>query len=499
MTISVRKSLKEHYVISFILAIAAGLYLYQIGSNSLWLDEFNSIADAQRFPEEVSLLRPVYFVLLHVWMLFGDSVEWLRGLSVVFGLGAVYLLYELGARLADRRSGYIAALLLACSPLFINHVQEVRMYSLGSFLSLLSSLFLLDAIQQPTNFNIGKWSIGRVITVLTIPLSILMLVPDTLIIGWRFRHRVRLLGKFAAALLFAGILLLPATISMVTSAGPSFVSDWTAELPKPGLVSVVSKLASFTVFWPLAELPKSLPIKALYYLYTMAAAVVVAIALLNTKRRAHSNALLLAVWLLIPAAIMLLFSYILSPIWNSRYLLFLSPYLFVLVAIGFTKVQQQSRSLSSAIALLYVLTLIGGLNHYYVQRDRDDWRSAFDMVMQAEQTGDALTIYAPMTTPELAADYYYEGPAPISAMASLGNELAPDAVGEMLGAMPAGSDRLWFVLRGFNGNPEANQVIEQAISEKFDVQSYQRFAGPVDVFLVTERRDIKQATTSSRN
>ncbi|MGD1895804.1 MAG: hypothetical protein ACFB16_02515 [Phormidesmis sp.] len=479
---------KEHYAISLIFVLATGLYLFQLGENSLWLDEFNSIHDAQQLPAGLEPTRPLYFILLRFWMIFGSSVEWLRGLSAVFALGNLLLLYGLGRRVANKAVGSIAALLLACSPLFINHVQEVRMYSLGNFLSILGSLFLLDALQQPTKVNIGKWAVSRILTTLTIPLGILLLAPDTLIVGWKFRRRFSILGKFVIAFVLIGLCLLPSSLSMVTSAGPSFVSGWTAELPKPGLAAVVSKLTSFTVFWPLASLPSNLFVKLLYYSYTLIAAAAVFVALLKLKTKRAQAIVQIAAWALLPAAIMLLFSHTLSPIWNSRYLLFLSPYFLILMAVGFTQVQQQSPKIAVLVVLIYLLAVGGGLNQYYAHWERDDWKAAIESVMAGEQPGDEIAVYAPMSAPTLAIDYYYRGPAPTThTIGPLGGSLEKSTISEALSAIPDSSKRLWLVLRGFNGNPKANQLMKQAISEQFNVQSHSKFNGPVDVFLVTTK------------
>ncbi|NET17663.1 MAG: hypothetical protein F6K08_34985, partial [Okeania sp. SIO1H6] len=102
--------------IALILLLATGLYLNQLGTESMWVDELYSINDAKG---NISLygIRPIYFILLKFWMLFGTSDSWLRSLSVVFGLGSVFLTYQLGCRIAGTTIGLIASLLLTLSPL----------------------------------------------------------------------------------------------------------------------------------------------------------------------------------------------------------------------------------------------------------------------------------------------------------------------------------------------------------------------------------------------
>ncbi|NEO45295.1 MAG: hypothetical protein F6K55_14635, partial [Moorea sp. SIO4A3] len=71
--------------IALILLLAAGLYLYQLGTESLWVDELYSVNDAKRLPGHLGLIRPLYYIILWLWMQFGTSDAWLRGLSVLFG------------------------------------------------------------------------------------------------------------------------------------------------------------------------------------------------------------------------------------------------------------------------------------------------------------------------------------------------------------------------------------------------------------------------------
>ena len=65
--------LKSHRLILLILLFAASLYLYQLGENSLWLDEFSSIYDAQNLPGSLNPTRPIYYILLRFWMVFGTN------------------------------------------------------------------------------------------------------------------------------------------------------------------------------------------------------------------------------------------------------------------------------------------------------------------------------------------------------------------------------------------------------------------------------------------
>ncbi|NEO02863.1 MAG: hypothetical protein F6K50_48320, partial [Moorea sp. SIO3I7] len=102
--------------ITLILLLATGLYLYQLGTESLWVDELISIHRAKHLERVFSDTRPLYHILLQVWMIVNSSDAWLRGLCVVFAIGTIFVTYRLGRRLIGESTGLIAALIVALSP-----------------------------------------------------------------------------------------------------------------------------------------------------------------------------------------------------------------------------------------------------------------------------------------------------------------------------------------------------------------------------------------------
>ncbi|MCL6504528.1 MAG: glycosyltransferase family 39 protein [Pirellulales bacterium] len=134
-----------------------------IGTRSLWFDEAFTWRLAG-LPISELLSRavldhnpPLYYLVLHGWMaLTGDSPAMLRLPSVVGGALAVLTGAWLAADVARQRSpgsrayaaraALLAALLLALNATQIRWGSEVRMYSLGTLLALLSTAVLLRAL-----------------------------------------------------------------------------------------------------------------------------------------------------------------------------------------------------------------------------------------------------------------------------------------------------------------------------------------------------------------
>jgi 4-amino-4-deoxy-L-arabinose transferase-like glycosyltransferase len=139
--------------------IALVLRVKGIGATDIWLDEANSWRVA-RLPWAAMMdnlrsspLGPLYFVLLKLWMaIFGDSEASLRAPSLIASVLVIPVAYSIGVRAFSRRAALLGAVLLTLSPLQLYFAQEARMYMLLTFfaaLYLLAYLRWRDATSAP--------------------------------------------------------------------------------------------------------------------------------------------------------------------------------------------------------------------------------------------------------------------------------------------------------------------------------------------------------------
>lgn len=135
--------------------IGVGLRSYELTARSLWFDEAFSWRLIQ-FPFSEMIARdatdvhpPLYYILLKLWsVVFATSLVAMRSFSVLFAgltILAGYLFTSYAWR--SRPAGFIAAILLALSGFQIQFAWEARMYTVGTFLVLISSWLLLRAIR----------------------------------------------------------------------------------------------------------------------------------------------------------------------------------------------------------------------------------------------------------------------------------------------------------------------------------------------------------------
>lgn len=104
---------------------------------SFWLDEGLSVGIASHPLTDIpGLLRqdgspPLYYLILHVWMLvFGNSEEAVRGLSLLLSLITIPVAFWAADGLFGRRAAWGAAVLTATSSYLVYYSREGRMYTL---------------------------------------------------------------------------------------------------------------------------------------------------------------------------------------------------------------------------------------------------------------------------------------------------------------------------------------------------------------------------------
>jgi len=149
------------FLLLAIVALGGFLRAYQIGSKGLWLDEAFSVWLGWRPPGEMLswLVRidqhpPLYYILLHFWMVLGDGAAIVRALSALLGTLTIPVVYLLGRRLADGKVGLLVALILAVSPFHVRFAQEARMYTLLMFNASLALYALVRLLTDPRSARV---------------------------------------------------------------------------------------------------------------------------------------------------------------------------------------------------------------------------------------------------------------------------------------------------------------------------------------------------------
>jgi 4-amino-4-deoxy-L-arabinose transferase-like glycosyltransferase len=129
-----------------ILVAAVGLRTYHLSFKSISIDEAIGALYSVESVQRVLIFTvndvhpPLFYIIHHFWIrLFGWNESALRSISVFFGLLSVASLFYLGKLIFNRKTGMIAAFLLAISPWHIWISQNARSNSLLLFLIIIST------------------------------------------------------------------------------------------------------------------------------------------------------------------------------------------------------------------------------------------------------------------------------------------------------------------------------------------------------------------------
>ena len=160
---------RPRLILAAAIVTALCLACIQLGERAIWLDEATAFRMAH-WPIPPILAQgenaPLHYLILWVWLKFGDSEFWFRFSSVLCFVFTAPVVYVIGRTLHSCRAGLYAAWLAATAPFLIRYAQEARMYAL---LTLLSSLALLSVAliisrqsdRRPPAIGTGLWSRWR--------------------------------------------------------------------------------------------------------------------------------------------------------------------------------------------------------------------------------------------------------------------------------------------------------------------------------------------------
>ena len=157
------QKIKENYMLLFILLFGAILRFYHIDFQSIWLDEIHTMIEGNpKMPYkefyDIMILREqmphLYYLCVKCFsFIFGHTTFVVRTFSAIIGVIGIYAIYLLGKEIQDKKTGLIAAILLAVNYFHIWYSQEARPYGLLSLFVILSFYRLVVFIKKPSYKN----------------------------------------------------------------------------------------------------------------------------------------------------------------------------------------------------------------------------------------------------------------------------------------------------------------------------------------------------------
>ena len=379
------------------------LRFYNLGFNSLWLDEATTFNWSKLgFFEiwEISLTAdfhpPLFHWIEHFMLVFGQSEFVLRAAPALLGILTIPVFYLIGKEFHDKNVGIISAALLTFSYFGIFYSQEAYSYSMVLFVFSLVILFYLLALRTD---KITYWVLFGIISAIAFWTHYYVFVG----LGVIYLHAIitlkdRLKKGISEGknLLFAFSAMTIIILPLLFIVGERFFR-LTGAPPTYGVLGPI--LVQETIIRFSGGYSSLNGIVAIIYFVLMFAG------LLYLYIENKNKCLFSAMFLILPIAISVLISSKMTM--NPRYLIYLLPVYFTLVAMCYPII---FRFIPNRNLLYLIVILIGVMNapllaEYYSNYTKEDWRGFAGIVQSKTQDGDVIVLVPNYMSAPL--NYYY--------------------------------------------------------------------------------------------
>jgi len=405
--------------IAAILLLAFALRLYRLGYQSLWYDEGVSIHLARKSLAALTahtagdIHPPLYYYLLHFWIRAAGSSEFaVAFLSLTFGLLLVPLVYCIGRHLYNPMVGSLAALLVAISPHNLWYSQEMRMYTLGASLGLVSLYSLLQLLARAEgrmqDAGCRVYWIGYILSAALglytlYYFAFLLVFLNLFVLGWwlwarQQEVRASVLWHWVLAQLAVFLLYLPWLPIALHQATDPPVPPWRAFTPFWQVV---------VESWSALALGQSMEPRAVWPVL-LAIAIIYSLGVVYAGTRSKTASCILWGYTFVPVLAIYLAS-LWIPLFHVRYVFTYSPALYILLAAGLAWLRERWRlGLWPVLSLIVVASAYSIYNFHFDPRyAADDHRAAVEYISDKWRPGDAILINAGYAYPTFL--YYYDG------------------------------------------------------------------------------------------
>jgi 4-amino-4-deoxy-L-arabinose transferase-like glycosyltransferase len=430
---------------------------------SLWYDEVTSVETAQRGWEGIFGYRfgwvgnqtPLHYMLVWLTAQFADPVEastWVRLPSVLAGALTVLVVYRLGSVLVSRAHGVVAALLVALTPTLLDYSQDLRPYSMLTFLTALSVLCLTEAARGGRTLWWLGFVFSTILNLLNSVVALTFVLPPlglyVLWLGWKLWRERSAGGEARKRFLCLGLSLLAiGCVALPTLIGVMSVPRYTAgdsSLTPADLLSLLVVLGGW-----FTQIKIDDPLDSIVQNSLLALAVVGGFLAIRARKENGFAALPLLLFTLVPWVIMTYFMsrYFVTP----RYVLFAAPFFLLLVTYAllypFSLLKDSvgrgtwvGRAISALPLTITILLFgAGALSYASVEMsesfpDRPDYRAATQYLERVAGPQDAIVFADQHALGYTVAMLYWRNSPPAPTY---------DARDPRLGGYATGGDIFW--------------------------------------------------------
>lgn len=398
-------------MIFFIVFISFVLRLISI-NQSFWLDEGINVVFAKSLSYKNLILNyplgdfhpPLFHIILKLFLQIFTATELsARMPSVIFGALTVYVIYLIGKKLYDIKTGLIAATLLATAPLHIYYSQEARMYVMAAFFTSLSVYFFISILNKDKIIYLIGFVLSTTLMLYTDYVPYFML-PIYIIYLFLFRKNIpkSTLYSFAPALLLILILICPWLYFIpkqlhVGLTASALSPAWASVVGSSDLKALLITLVKFTIG------RISIDNDLIYFITFVPIAIFTLVLFILHAFRLSPKRSFLLIWLFGPIIMAFILSFFI-PVFSYFRLIFTLGAFYLIWASAINTI-----NLAKSIRVLLIIALainITSLTIYFLNTkfQREDWRGATHYV-QLNSTSNTIVLFE--TTDSIAPFDFY--------------------------------------------------------------------------------------------
>ena len=415
-------NLYDFLLLGAVCAVGAFLRLWNLGGESLRLDEAQSIWQASHSLDFIrqymikNVHLPLHNSLLHLWMrFFGSSETAVRSLAAIPGIVALPALWLLAREFVSRKWALFAVLVGAISPFAVWYSRENRMYSLLFLLAVFSHYFFIKILRENKIRGYILYALVGVIGIYTHYFFILALLSQAMFFG---AGRIAAIFKKEAAQEHAArrsiFFRLTAVAVFLLAAYAPWLYSLMEGYGSGSLAPILEEPSSFNMVLSLFEfLFGHQPERVASFLIALwPLAILIGFAYLQRREPEKPGMWFLVIGTFLPVVLAYAASILWQPLYLTRYLTVSSPLLYVLVAYILSGLPWRQMLAAITVLALFFALLV---QQFHPSSPAKENHRALAESLAAETDSRDIVVLAP---PYLIYpfQYYWKGAARVTTM-----------------------------------------------------------------------------------
>jgi mannosyltransferase len=368
---------------------AATVSLVGAGRSSFWYDEAatisasysRSLSQLWQMLGNVDAVEGLYYVLMHGWFsIFPPTEFWSRVPSGLAVGGAAAGVVVLGKQFSSRTVGVASGFVCAILPRATWAGIEARPYALSMMAAVWLAVLLVYATRRD---NVWVWLSYGIVLAISVLLDVYLLQLSFVhaVFIYLFRRSRTVLRRFALTSVVTCCALTP---FLVEAIGQAHQISWIAPIGRRTIEDVA--IQQYFERSPLFAIVSALVVAMAVMLWLFTSA---------RPTEADRQLLTLAIgWLVIPTALVVIWSALVNPIYTPRYLSFTAPAIALILGVGIGALTVTRWAVAAIVGLLVIAA---APNYVSAQRGPYakygmDYSQVADLITAKAAAGDCLLV-----------------------------------------------------------------------------------------------------------